>query len=305
MCVGPRFVRFRAVFQSTAYSLIDIRSPHSQSTSALAWRMHSQGERSEPHAHSSTSGRDRHAPRASMRPHECDWRLLPAHDSARALEQFYRCPLIDAKYVEKMRRARLNATGGLLPRYACRSAPVLELRTRRLLALLKGRTLVMVGDSVMEQHFHSLACTLLNESPLAAWWGRHRSGVSIDVRGELWKTRSCLPFAHDAVLCYLTAAKHNELKAPPDWITAAKLREALHPSDVVLLNVGVHFADVRAAVTHYHQLVGPLTSTTKPSACGGRWRECAKPSWRRRSRPGWSMSRLPRASRRKSCTRWT
>ena len=63
----------------------------------------------------------------------------------------------------------------------------------------------------------------------------------------------CLPFIHDVVLCYVTAGKrlpvihscylltdlgkHNELGSPPDWVLAAKLRQALTGFDVVVIDV--------------------------------------------------------------------
>ena len=170
------------------------------------------------------------------------------------------CPLLDSHLMARHESRRTNATGaGFFPQYSG-DETARTFTARRLLNLLAGRTLVLLGDSVTEQHFHSLACALLgsdanhsNRTP--TWWPRAAAAA------ELWKTRTCIPFAHEFVLCYMTAGKVNELNSPRPWILSAKLRQALQPTDIVLLNVGVHFHDASAAASHYEQLAGPLLHT--------------------------------------------
>lgn len=113
------------------------------------------------------------------------WRLRSANTSAVRLNEVLACPLLDLRYRERMRAARLRATGGLLPRFvpACRDQP--RPTAQAWLSLLASRTLVFVGDSVAEQHFHSLACHLLTgeqqdgerRSPRRSQSGRARRGL--------------------------------------------------------------------------------------------------------------------------------
>ena len=164
------------------------------------------------------------------------------------------CPLLDAFQHARYRRARLNASSSVPPDPG--------FSPRRLLTLLAGRTLLLLGDSVTEQHFHALACQLFGDASqqpkrTATWY------AATNAKSELFKTRSCLPFAHDVLLCYVTAGKSNELQMPRPWILSGRLRAALQPSDIVLVNVGVHFDAASAAATHYQQLVGPLIDKTK------------------------------------------
>ena len=189
-----------------------------------------------------------------------EWKLRPA---TAFIRRFFTCPLLDSKFVGRMRDGRRNATGLQLPRFFPTSCSLPRFSARALLSLLAGRTLVIVGDSVSEQHFHSLACSLLvaEAAPgmptmTPSWWPTNAT------RSELWRTRSCLPFGAEPsrlfLLCLLTAAKANEMHAPPDWLAASKLRAALQPTDVVLLNAGVHFSEASTAAAHFEQLVGPL-----------------------------------------------
>ena len=182
------------------------------------------------------------------------WRTIRA---PQVLEQFAGCPLLDERYVKRMHLARLKSTDLMVPHFSPSACQMPSFDTKRLLRLLAGRTLVVVGDSVSEQHFHSLACTLLtaNESAQrhrSLWWPPNAT------RHELWKTRSCLPLAYDAVLCLLTIGKRNELHAPPDWLAAHRLRTALRAADIVLLNIGVHFEHASTAAAHFEQITGPL-----------------------------------------------
>ena len=165
------------------------------------------------------------------------WQYQPASNFIR---RFYGCPLLDAAYVSQHRHARLNASGGslTLPRFSsCSSPPRFD--ARQFLDRLAGRTLALVGDSVTEQHFHSLACALFADGAtrVPSWWPSNATAA------ELWKSRSCLPFGDDIrpfFLCLVTAAKLNEAAAP-DWVVSERLRTALGPADVVVLNAGVHF----------------------------------------------------------------
>ena len=73
-----------------------------------------------------------------------EWRLFPAaHVSP--------CPLLDAFQQQRFTRARHNATGGLVPRFIGADVVRSKFSPRRLLSLLAGRTLLLLGDSVTEQ----------------------------------------------------------------------------------------------------------------------------------------------------------
>ena len=189
------------------------------------------------------------------------WQYQPA---ANFIRRFYGCPLLDAAYVSQHRHARLNASAGLLtlPRFSsCSSPPRFD--AQRFLDRLAGRTLALVGDSVTEQHFHSVACALFahDATRVPSWWP---SNATAD---ELWKSRSCLPFGDDDrpfFLCLVTAAKLNEAAAP-DWVVSERLRTALGPADVVVLNAGVHFSDAEVAARHVGMLAGPLLNTSARS----------------------------------------
>ena len=188
------------------------------------------------------------------------WQYQPASNFIR---RFYGCPLLDAAYVSQHRHARLNASGGslTLPRFSsCSSPPRFD--AQRFLDRLAGRTLALVGDSVTEQHFHSLACALFADGAtrVPSWWPANATA------DELWKSRSCLPFGDDDrpfFLCLVTAAKLNEAAAP-DWVVSERLRTALGPADVVVLNAGVHFSDAEVAARHVGMLAGPLLNTSLP-----------------------------------------
>lgn len=192
--------------------------------------------------------------------------------------QLASCPLLDRHYTSKHAKARANASSSSGP-HLCSRRSSSNPPARRLLSLLAGRTLLLLGDSVSEQHFHgtrvdprpwlsllsivsltlrifhpvlaALACSLLTEHQ-PSWWPSHATAA------ELWKTRSCLPFDGDVLLCYVSAGKAQERQALRPWILSARLRLALRPSDVVLINVGLHYANASAAATCFTQLVGPL-----------------------------------------------
>lgn len=189
-------------------------------------------------------------------------------ESARRLEHFHSCPLVrNAPHYQRMRARRLEATGGRTPTFVPRCK--MPGTNVSLLQLLAGRTLLLLGDSLTEQHFHSLACHLLAEA--------HGTSASLRtasferaVSSELWKMRSCLPLANDALLCYVAAGRATEPHAPRDWILASRLRAALQPSDVVLLNVGVHFNDPQVARAHFGMLAGPLLHSASGNVSSAR-----------------------------------
>jgi hypothetical protein len=164
------------------------------------------------------------------------WSWLGAEKSAVLLESFYRCPLLDPPYVTRMQRARLRASEGRLPVFEPSTCRLSRFNAHGMLKLLAGRTLLFLGDSVTEQHFHAVACSLLiggGNGVLAPWWPQNAT------RLELWKTRSCLPFVHDVLLCYVRASTHSiagfvtrKLRDPsvvfrypcvPCWSTASSL----------------------------------------------------------------------------------
>jgi len=181
------------------------------------------------------------------------WNLVEAPQAS--------CPLFGAHLSTRHHERRLNATGGLLPRYADGAVHRASFSAKRLLSQLAGRTLLLLGDSVSEQHFHSIACTLLGAANHTSPPPQPVRPSASSIASEIWKTRSCLVFAHEVLLCYVTAGKANELHSPP-WILAGRLRQALLPSDVVLLNVGLHFSE-SAAAKQYEQLAGPLMRSSR------------------------------------------
>ena len=146
------------------------------------------------------------------------------------------CPLLDAFQHARYRRARLNASSSVPPDPG--------FSPRRLLTLLAGRTLLLLGDSVTEQHFHALACQLFGDASqqpkrTATWY------AATNAKSELFKTRSC-SYSRTTSCRYVTAGKSNELHMPRPWILSGRLRAALQPSDIVIVNVGVTFADGRS-----------------------------------------------------------
>ena len=196
-----------------------------------------------------------------MEPQPCSgsWRLLSAEASAASLGRVYDCPLLDAGFVRRHSQARKGRVPVFEPSCAG-DAP--QSSALDLLKLLHGRTLLLLGDSISEQHFYSLACSFLSVSSPTSWWPRNASAR------ELWKTRTCLPFepAHDFILCYVVAGKSNEHLQPRPWVLSARLRSSLQPTDVVLMNVGVHLDDAITATKVYEQIAGPLLKSSNASS---------------------------------------
>lgn len=203
-------------------------------------------------------GLDMHAPCYTGRASVAGWRNLDgAWERRDAPSSYDGCPLLDAHWLRRHRRSgRQPAPGQFVPR----SCALAEFSPRALLENLAGRTLALVGDSLTEQHFQGLACALLLRGGVGppAWWPTNTTAA------ELWKSRSCLPFANGALLCYASAGKANE-RGAPEWMLGARLRSALAADDVVVVNVGVHYANATLAATKLGQLLGPLLAASGPA----------------------------------------
>jgi hypothetical protein len=179
---------------------------------------------------------------------------------AAPLAAFRRCELLasDKSYLDKFSRtmpfrARLLVSGCTLDEFSAAA----------FLDTIAGRTIVFVGDSVTEQHYHALVCALLAHARPAEWYPANAT------RGSLWQARSCVPFPNGAIVCLLTAAKLTE-QLPPMKLIGARLRGALFAWDVVVANVGVHFHNVAMASAHWAALAGRLAPQQSPSTVAPR-----------------------------------